>query len=387
VSQRKKEKNIFTETDKRNGRVHTVVSLQWPDGERFRRRCANLAQARTLLARINGATATGNWKPLRKELSGEQERDYTIKEFADVYLKEHCNVRNRRPDFKEEKLKHIKEIIGGVKVREFSSADAAYFEKERAKALDPRTDKPVSKATVNRGLAVLSHMMTFALKKRLISPPHPMARYGRLPEEEKALRVMTLEEERRLVQRVMDENVVIGCYVGLLGETGLRKTEGLNLKWDYVDKDRRVLTVAASKSGRTRRVPLSDYALELLAKLPRIDGCPFVFVWSDTNQPVRDPRYWFFEGRKKAGLGWVGFHDLRHFRATQWIMRGVDIRTVQGMLGHSTIQTTERYVKFVDTHASKVVIEAQRQEQLEWAAKNWQQTGNIEGLQLNASVN
>ncbi len=32
---------------------------------------------------------------------------------------------------------------------------------------------------VNRGLAVLSHMMTFAPKKRLISPPHPMARYGR----------------------------------------------------------------------------------------------------------------------------------------------------------------------------------------------------------------
>jgi hypothetical protein len=38
---------------------------------------------------------------------------------------------------------------------------------------------------------------------------------------------MTLEEEHRLVQRVMDENLIIGCYVDLLGETGLRKTEGL----------------------------------------------------------------------------------------------------------------------------------------------------------------
>ena len=32
---------------------------------------------------------------------------------------------------------------------------------------------------------------------------------------------MTLEEERRLVQKVMDENLIIGCYVSLLGETGL----------------------------------------------------------------------------------------------------------------------------------------------------------------------
>jgi integrase len=183
---------------------------------------------------------------------------------------------------------------------------------------------------------------------------------------------MTLEEGRRLVRNVMDDNLVIGCYVGLLGETGLRKTEGLKLKWDYVDIDRRVLTVEASKSGRTRRVPLSDYALHLLSKLERVAGCAYVFVWPDTKQRVQDPRHWFFQGRKKAKLDWVGFHDLRHFRATQWIMRGVDIRTVQGLLGHSNIQTTERYVKFVDSHASKVVIEAQRLEDLEVAAQNWQ---------------
>ena len=141
---------------------------------------------------------------------------------------------------------------------------------------------------------------------------------------------MTLEEERRLVENVMDVKAIVGCYEGLLGETGLRKSEGLNLKWDHVDVDRRVLTVAASKSGCTRRIPLSDYALELLHKLPRVDGCAFVSVWPDTKQPVRDPRYWFFERRVKAKLEWVGFHDFRHFRATPWIMRGVDIRTVQG---------------------------------------------------------
>jgi len=57
----------------------------------------------------------------------------------------------------------------------------------------------------------------------------------------------------------------------------------------------------------------------------------------------REPRGPFEAGRKKAGLEWVGFHDLRHFRASQWIMKGVDPRTVQELMGHRDIKTTMRY--------------------------------------------
>jgi integrase len=376
---------IFEETDKRSGRKFIVGSKYWPDGKRFRRRFSNKTLAKSVLGRIESAIAMGTWNELRKELTGEQEQDYTIRQFADVYLDEYCRVRNTRPDFKVERLKIIKDIVGDIKLREFTTAHAAYFEKERAKGLNPRTGKPISKATINRGLAVLSHMLTFALKKGLIAA-HPMTRYGRLREDEKALRVMTLDEERRLVERVSVESVIIGCYVGLLGETGLRKAEGLKLKWDYVDTERRTLTVEAGKTGKTRYVPLSDYALELLGKLKRIEGCPFVFVWPDTLQPVRDPRHAFFEGRKKARLTWVGFHDLRHFRATQWIMRGVDIRSVQGLLGHRNIKTTERYVKFVPNHASQRVIEAQRLEDLEIVALRRRQTGDTKQLESVVAV-
>lgn len=376
---------IFEELEKRTGRKFIVGSKYWPDGTRFRRRFSNKTLAKSVLARIEGAIAMGTWKELRKELAGEKEVDYTIREFADVYFEEYCKVRNTRPDFKEERLKIIKNIVGDVRLREFTSAHAAYFEKERAKGVNPRTGKPIAKATINRGLAVLSHMFTFALKKRLIAA-HPMTRYGRLRENEKALRVMTLEEERRLVQKVMDENLIIGCYVGVLGETGLRKAEGLKLKWDYVDIKSRTLTVEAGKTGKTRYVPLSDYALELFGKVSRVEGCPFVFVWTETKKPVRDPRHSFFEARRKAGLQWVGFHDLRHFRATQWIMRGVDIRSVQGLLGHRNIKTTERYVKFVPSHASQRVIEAQRLEDLEMVASHRRQIGDIEGSKSSVLV-
>src|SRR2546430_10466252 len=46
-----------------------------------------------------------------------------------------------------------------------------------------------------------------------------------------------------------------------------------------------------------------------------------------------------------------GFHDFRHFRASQWVMRGIDLRTVQELLGHRDITTTMRYAHFAPNHA------------------------------------
>ena len=63
----------------------------------------------------------------------------------------------------------------------------------------------------------------------------------------------------------------------------------------------------------------------------------------------------------------MGFHALRHFRVTQWLMNGVDVNTVKEPLGHSDIHTTMRYVHYVRTHAMKAVRLAQESEVVEWA--------------------
>ena len=55
----------------------------------------------------------------------------------------------------------------------------------------------------------------------------------------------------------------------------------------------------------------------------------------------------------------VGFHDLRHFRASQWVMQGVDIRTVQERLGHQSITTTMRYAHYAPQHATQSIREVQ----------------------------
>ncbi len=363
--------SIFTEIDKRTQREHVVVSRHWPDGVRFRRRCPNKTVANNLLARINGAIAIGTWVELRRTLterpapiqSTPVQKDLTVKEFAKVYLSEYCQTRNSRPDFKEETLETIVRILGPVRLSEFNRSHAHVFEATRS-AEHAKTGKKgkLSAATVNRGLAVLSNMLTHAVRTGRLTA-HPMTLYGRLKEKQNARRYLTLEEERRLVGAVYDHDPVVGSFAGILGETGMRLEEGLRLKWDHVDIQNRILTVAASKTVNIRHVPLSDFAIELLRGLTRFVNHPEVFVRLSTMRPLKAPRKEFSEGKKSSGLTWVrGFRDLRHFRASQWVRGGVDLVTVQGLLGHESIETTMIYAHFDPGHASTKIIEVQRRE-------------------------
>jgi integrase len=333
------------------GRERIVVSKYWPDGSRFRRYFPNMTVAKKTMARIEESIAMGTWPEMKEELARGVEQGVTVSEFSKIYLQDYCRNHNTRPDFKKQALTSITRILGGLPLKDLRRSHAHQFIAKRSREVAP--------ATVNRGLAVLKNMLTFAVEKEHIEV-HPLLRFRMLPEEQKALRVMTLEEERKLVEAVAEVDPTIGAYVAVLGETGLRKSEGLNLKWGNVNVQERILAVEETKSGKPRYISLSDFALQWLNSLVRVIGCPHVFVQLEKRDRWRDPRGPFKKGRKAAGLEWVGFHDLRHFRATQWVKLGVDLVTVKELLGHSDMQTTMRYAHFAPSHAKRSILQAQR---------------------------
>src|SRR5262245_50085047 len=96
--------------------------------------------------------------------------------------------------------------------------------------------------------------------------------------------------------------------------------------------------------------------------LTRVGGCLAVFVRVENGTPWHSFQGPFNRAKKSAGLDWVGFHDLRHFGANQWVMQGVDIRTVQELLGHQSITTTMRYAHFAPQHATQSIGEVQKRE-------------------------
>ena len=161
---------------------------------------------------------------------------------------------------------------------------------------------------------------------------------------------------RRTCQQELANEQDAAIYT-VAGFTGLRQGELRALRWKHVRfADRTIVIVAgmsageesSTKSGKWRAVPLAREAFVVLDELSRRDWftSPEDFVFcGPAGDPLDDSalRRRYNAARDAAGLPPLPFHHLRHTFATLAI-RGLDPATVQSLLGHSKITTTERYL-------------------------------------------
>ncbi len=333
------------------GKTRIQVSKRWPDGSRFRRYFPNATVAKNTLTRIEAAIVQGVWQELKEELLHQQPEQVTVESFSKRFLDEHCKVRMKSWKRYDLSLGTLNAELGQIALEQFRRADLHRYVMKRSKKVKPNT--------VDRDIACIKKMFSFAVEVGAVDS-HPLTRFPLLPVEEMAFQVMTVEEFRGLVGAM--EEPALGAMVAVMGETAIRKGEALGLVWENVDLRNRRLTVEQTKSRRIRHIPLSEFAAESLSGSVRYLDSPFVFVNSHTKKPWVNPEKAFRDGRKAAGLDWVGFHDLRRFRISQWVMRGVDLRTVQMLAGHSDIKTTMKYAHLTPGHISHRLRDAEAAE-------------------------
>ena len=132
--------------------------------------------------------------------------------------------------------------------------------------------------------------------------------------------------------------------------TGLRLSELYGLTWENVNVSRRVLTVPRSKNGETRHVPLNSAALVALTELRNRGEGTGPVIRNPQGEPLAGPRYWFEPAVGRAKIRAFSWHCLRHTFASRLVMAGVDLRTVQELLGHKCIAMTVRYSHLSPTH-------------------------------------
>ena len=154
------------------------------------------------------------------------------------------------------------------------------------------------------------------------------------------------EQLQRLVSVLKDypsKEVALICM--FLLATGCRVNEALTAEWRLIDIPNRIWRVAASnsKSGKSRAVPLSDAALDVLDQIGTEGKFDYVFTNPDTKLPFVHIRHTWGRIREKAGMPWLRLHDLRHSFASMLVNAGCSLYTVQIALGHADSRITARY--------------------------------------------
>lgn len=140
----------------------------------------------------------------------------------------------------------------------------------------------------------------------------------------------------------------------LMANTGIRRREALQLKWDRVLPERiRIVSRegARTKSGKWRDVPLSESAQVALLRL-RIGAGPSGHVIPHVHRASLSRAFRTCQDR--AGLD-GSLHSLRHTFASHLVSQGVPLRTVQVLMGHASITTTERYASLAPGHLQSAV--------------------------------
>jgi len=191
----------------------------------------------------------------------------------------------------------------------------------------------------------------------------------KLPGETMRERIITPEEESKLLAEASPR---LRPLLILALDTGMRRGEILGLTSDRLDLRQAEILLTQTKNGRFRRIPLTDRALEILRPLtPGPTPTGHVFTQRD-GRPMRDIREGFAGAVARANLTGIRFHDLRHTFATRLATSGVDIVTVQRLLGHQTLAMTQRYAHSTSADMQRAI------QTLNGLARAGQQWGSID---------
>jgi integrase len=204
--------------------------------------------------------------------------------------------------------------------------------------------------TIRAELGILSAALRWAASEQLI-PAAPIIKHN-LSSEPRG-RWLTHDEAKRLLAACRRSHVRLFVLLGL--HTGARTGAMLELTWDRVDFERRLVNYGVKTGGKPRSVvPINDTLLLALAEAREAATTNYVIEWG--GQRVGKIRDTFYATAKRAGLEDCYPHCLRA-TAGHWLMQaGSSIEEVAAVLGHRSIATTYRvYARLYPEHLRAAV--------------------------------
>lgn len=221
----------------------------------------------------------------------------------------------------------------------------------------------ISARSAARHLSSVRGLAKFLLRERLIAAD-PTVLIDRPKLGRRLPRVLDFEEILRLLEAPdasTDRGLRDRAMLQVMYAAGLRVSELVGLRLADLDR-RRGLVSAFGKGGKRRLVPLGETALAavdsyLARRAALLKGPSNVLFLSPRGKAMTRQGFWKLVARYARGAGIrkpLSPHKLRHSFATHLLEGGADLRSVQTLLGHSDITTTEIYTHVAEGHVRSV---------------------------------
>ncbi|HVN63123.1 MAG TPA: tyrosine-type recombinase/integrase [Candidatus Binataceae bacterium] len=231
--------------------------------------------------------------------------------------------------------------------------------------------KSKSRATVQRRLSAIKAFFRFRetatgqlSPARTIRSPKSERRLPRLLGEDDTRRLIEADSEKPSSAVLRDRAIFETLY-----SSGLRVSELVGLNWRDIDEELGLVTVRHGKGNKDRVAPIGEPALDALrawrSAMPTLrlrsgqapsplDG-PVIVNLRGGRMTTRAVEQILARRIQSAGLASsITPHGLRHCFATHMLNNGADLRSIQEMLGHASLATTQRYTHVSVNHLKEV---------------------------------
>ena len=260
-------------------------------------------------------------------------------DFVSEHYLPHARIHKRSIKSDESKLKlYLMPKFGQVPLADITTQAIQGYHNHLRVTLSP--------ATANRHLSLLHRIFSLAIQWGYCEK-NPASGINKFQENNQHQRFLNNDEIRRVFDAAdMDDNVYAAAYIKILLLTGVRRSEGLGMKWEHLQLsgEKQLWYIPHTKSGKSRYVILNPMALQILESLPKVVGNAYVFPGKVEVQPINNPIKAFKRIINRAGIEEsFRLHDLRHTHASLIINNGGSLYDVQAALNHANSSMSEKY--------------------------------------------
>lgn len=347
------------ERKNKNGQTRYQMIIEvWKDGRKFYKSKTFSSEKEATIWGNKMRYEIDKGLVTQESLKNRKLSDAIEKYVTDILPQKPKNARNV-----EQHLQWWKKFIGSRQLLDVTAKEIA---EGRDKLIKEPTNrgKKRAPATVVRYLSSLSAVFEAAIKEwhwteknptKLISKPVVSNSRTRFLSEEECQRLLAACKESR--NPYLYSIVVIGLC------TGMRRGEILNIRFEDVMLDKRLVVLPKTKNGSIRYVPIVGPAYEEFKKLIDAEEKPdpsfHVFPSLNPERYLDIRTAWQF-ALKRANITDFTFHSLRHSCASFLAMSGATQRTIAEILGHADLRSSHRYTHLSATHLAETLEKASK---------------------------